>query len=214
MINQEYISTKFNEVVDSHLDGKQILWALYAAYAWWGRHYHTMVHIQSMLEFLENRRWPIQDWKSVVLATFFHDAVYDTLSKDNEEKSVEFMKNAWIDNTKAENLILATKKHVLNPDIPDSAIFLDADLSILGASWELYKMYSWNIRKEYSYVSWDIYIGGRVQVLSSFLQREQIYFVPAVRRELENIARENLENEIKQLKKSAESVRDTKNHMR
>lgn len=201
MINQDYISTKFKEVVDPQLktDRDKILWDLYTAYVWEGRFYHTMVHIQSMLEFLEKRRWSIQDWKSVVLATFFHDAVYDTLRNDNEDKSVEFMQQSWIVNTQAEKLILATKKHVLNSEIPDSAIFLDADLSILGAPQSLYIEYSQNIRKEYSHVPLDNYTQGRIQVLSHFLKRDYIYFDSTVRGALENGARENLSNEIKQL---------------
>jgi predicted metal-dependent HD superfamily phosphohydrolase len=45
------------------------------------RHYHTLMHIEAMLELLP------QPSPALVLAVWFHDAVYDTHSADNEERS-------------------------------------------------------------------------------------------------------------------------------
>ena len=49
------------------------------------RFYHTLEHIRAVLEFVKARTDQLQDRRSVELAVWFHDAVYDTKAQDNEE---------------------------------------------------------------------------------------------------------------------------------
>lgn len=169
------------------------------------RHYHTLKHIQAMLSFLGAHKEHIKNWGSVVMATWYHDATYDTRSKTNEEKSADLaaqdlqelrLPEDVIDSTK--KLILATKRHELDETNPDSAIFLDADLSILARPASVYDAYSENIRKEYGWVPEAEYRIGRKIVLESFLQRERIYFSPFMQNS-DVIARENITRELAKL---------------
>lgn len=99
----------------------------------------------------------IQDLASVQLAAWFHDIVYDTHIRDNEEKSADYavdMLNTLAipanTFTKVKNLIMATKNHQAH-DI-DSQVLLDADLAILAAESVEYQKYAQAIRQEYAWV--------------------------------------------------------------
>ncbi|HEU5145715.1 MAG TPA: hypothetical protein VFT90_03335, partial [Chryseosolibacter sp.] len=52
------------------------------------RHYHTLAHLDDMLSQLIPLRDSFENWSIVVLAVAYHDAIYNPLRSDNEEKSV------------------------------------------------------------------------------------------------------------------------------
>jgi predicted metal-dependent HD superfamily phosphohydrolase len=78
-------------------------------------------------------------------------------------------------------------------------VFLDLDLSILGASEDDYDDYTKLIREEYSCYSAEEYRNGRIKVLKGFLNRERLYFTDYFHKKYEVRARENIEREIKSL---------------
>jgi len=170
------------------------------------RNYHTFEHIENLLSFLNERKQEIRDLDGVKIATWLHDVVYDTKANDNEEKSAQYAQNHLEQlGIPAEiivhvvALIRATVKHEAIENDSDSAIFLDADLAILGSSEENYDKYAAKIRKEYSWVSDEEYKAGRIKVLKSFLNRPKIYFTEEAGKELEQQARANIEREITRL---------------
>ncbi|MCA1633038.1 MAG: hypothetical protein LC802_04780 [Acidobacteria bacterium] len=117
------------------------------------RFYHNLHHIAEMLRLLDSLVGA-QDIEAVSVAAWFHDAVYDTWKSDNEERSADLASQAlgelWARaETVAEvrQLILATKKHEGEGFRPSARLFLDADLSILGAGEEVYLQYSEAIRR-------------------------------------------------------------------
>ena len=79
------------------------------------------------------------------------------------------------------------------------AIFLDLDLSILGAPECEYKKYAKQIRREYGQYPLETYCRGRVDVLKSFLERERMYFSDYFYGKYEERARENIQQEIQSL---------------
>ena len=81
----------------------------------------------------------------------------------------------------------------------DTNIFLDADLAILGQSDENYKLYTKQIRQEYSFFSDADYKKGRVGVLKHFLAMERIYKTEYFFNKFEKQAKLNIENELKRL---------------
>ncbi|MBM3256071.1 MAG: HD domain-containing protein [Candidatus Moranbacteria bacterium] len=170
------------------------------------REYHNFEHIEKMLAFLQAYGQKIKDRIGVKLATYFHDIVYDTKAKDNEEQSAQYAQNYLTRLGISEDvvshvlvLIRATVKHEVIENDTDSAIFLDADLAILGSSEEIYDKYAARIRKEYSWVPDDQYRIGRKKVLQDFLNRPRIYFTEQAGKELEQQARANIEREIARL---------------
>lgn len=176
---------------------------LLAMYSEVKRAYHNLSHIKLMLDFLGSHASDIQRMPQVVLAVFFHDAIYDSQAKDNEERSAalvsELMKPLGLATDHIEtiaSLVQSTKKHQPILEGIDNELFLDADLAILGSHPEIYLVYSDSIREEYSWVPEPDYAAGRKRVLEAFLNRPKIYFTRPVRTELEARARENIAAEI------------------
>ncbi|MBE9082450.1 hypothetical protein IQ278_09980 [Tolypothrix sp. LEGE 11397] len=179
---------------------------LIAGYLAPGRYYHTLEHILHVLITIDNLQDYVQDMYAVQIAAWFHDIVYDTQAKDNEEKSAEYaselLHNLGLTANKIDHitrLIIDTKSHQAAADDFDSQVLLDADLAILAADPVQYQEYAQAIRQEYAWVPQDQYIAGRKQVLEKFLQRDRIYFTPLMFEVAEEIARANITAEIKTL---------------
>jgi predicted metal-dependent HD superfamily phosphohydrolase len=169
------------------------------------RHYHTLTHIEQLYFLLEKNKREIQDWEILVCSIFYHDAIYDVLKSNNEEKSadlaVKHLRLLNFDNQQVEKCykqIIATKKHEKTGD-NDTDLFTDADLAILGSDWNIYEAYVQNIRKEYSIYPDFLYNNGRKKVLQHFLAMENIFKTPLFQADFEDKARENLVIEFKNL---------------
>jgi predicted metal-dependent HD superfamily phosphohydrolase len=171
------------------------------------RKYHNWKHIDDgLLEFKEAKHLA-ENPDAVELAFFYHDAIYDSKAKDNEEKSAELMFHACIDSqlkidfiNHAKSLVMITKQHLAPKDV-DEMLMIDLDLSIFGKPEKIFDEYEKNIRKEYSWVSDENFRKGRSQVLDLFLAREEIYKTDYFRKKYEKKAKENLERSIERLQK-------------
>jgi predicted metal-dependent HD superfamily phosphohydrolase len=166
------------------------------------RHYHSLQHLQECFEKFEMLRTQCAAPSEVLLALWYHDAVYDTQAKDNEETSAALattaMRAAGIVETcvaRVHDLIMATR-HSAEPTTADQAILLDIDLSILGAERERFAEYEQQIRNEYAWVPEELYRSGRTQVLNTFLQRPRIYSSVEFFTRYEVRARHNLQEAI------------------
>ncbi|WP_336127910.1 HD domain-containing protein [Mesoflavibacter sp. CH_XMU1422-2] len=171
------------------------------------RYYHNLEHIHNMLVQLETIKNEIANLPEIKFAIWYHDIIYKSTKKDNEEKSAAFAKNrlksfnfSLNSIKKVEELILSTKKHnvILNQN-QDNAYLLDLDLSILGSNWETYKNYTQQIRKEYKIYPDFMYKSGRKKVLQHFLERDTLYFTKTYKIQFENKARENIKRELETL---------------
>jgi predicted metal-dependent HD superfamily phosphohydrolase len=176
---------------------------LAAAYDAPERYYHTLQHIENLLDRLEAH--PLHDPVVVALAAWFHDAVYDPLRADNEAQSAElaqvFLHQTSLEPARCErvaDLIRRTQDHT-QPQPPDDAdllLFLDADLSILGAPETAYWEYARQIRREYRLVPEEVYRPGRRKVLAKLLAAPVLFHTPALHDELDAAARRNLQAEL------------------
>lgn len=166
------------------------------------RHYHTLQHLENLLQILTPIKAKINDWDTLLFTLFYHDVIYNATKSDNEEKSAELaivrMQTIGIGNSQIEKCkaqILATKKHLPNTD-SDTNYFTDADLSVLGQDWETYSNYYKNVRKEYAIYPKILYNPGRKKVLKHFLVMDRIYKTCHFYEELEQKAKGNLEREL------------------
>ena len=156
---------------------------------------------------LEDIKTEIEDLDSLKFAIWYHDIIYKSTNKDNEEQSANFVEKALksfnFDDSrvkKIRKLILSTKKHeLLSVENNDNAYLLDLDLSILGTDWETYQLYIQSIRKEYKIYPNILYKPGRKKVLKHFLERESLYFTEQFKIKFEKQARSNLIQEIEML---------------
>jgi predicted metal-dependent HD superfamily phosphohydrolase len=169
-------------------------------YAEPGRFYHTLAHIQNMLETVEGLGSFCRDLNAVLLATWLHDVIYESRATDNEERSARYAERlaeelSIPEGPRVASLILKTKTHDAGED-RDAAVLLDADLAILGACEPVYQDYAEKIRREYGWVAETEYRQGRRRVVVGFLHRPKIYrFLD----HLEEPARRNLTQEIARL---------------
>lgn len=85
------------------------------------------------------------------------------------------------------------------PEDPDAALFIDADLSILGKSPPVYNSYSKQIRQEYAVYPDTLYLPGRKKVILHFLEMPRIYKTDFFYEKYEEQARKNLRREWKDL---------------
>ena len=171
------------------------------------RYYHNLKHISSMLEQASENKNQIKNYDELLFAIWFHDIIYKSTSKKNEEKSADFATSALKDISKEKlnidviyKLIISTKSHQISLNKnSDNAFLLDFDLAILGADWNVYQTYIQNIRKEYNIYPDFLYNPARKKVLASFLGRKELYFTDKYQNLFEEKARENLMKEIKLL---------------
>lgn len=169
------------------------------------RHYHTLEHLENLLFQLTPIRTKISSWNTILFTLFYHDVIYNSLKNNNEEKSAELavkrMNQLSIPNKVIENCfsqILATKSHKTSEN-SDTNYFTDADLSILGQSWEVYTQYYKNVRKEYAVYPNIIYNSGRKKALQHFLTMENIFKTEYFYQKFEETARKNIQKEIELL---------------
>jgi len=166
------------------------------------RFHHNLKHILDCLNEFNLVKELTENPKALKNAIWYHDAIYDTHAKDNEEQSAKLAYNFCIEKNQSikfanrvSNLILATKHSVLPKNI-DEKIIVDIDLSILGKSPEEFAEYEKNIRKEYSWVFEQEFKQGRKTILESFLKRPSIYSTEQFQNKYETQAQENLKQSI------------------
>jgi predicted metal-dependent HD superfamily phosphohydrolase len=166
------------------------------------RHYHTLLHIQNLLDQLTAVKDAIQNWDCILFTLYYHDIIYSALKSDNEEQSALLAKKRMQQISVSSEIIelctkqiLATKSHIKSID-SDTNYFTDADLSVLGQSWETYTQYYKSIRKEYSIYPDLMYNPGRKKVLHHFLAMESIFKTSYFYDKFELQAKQNLQMEL------------------
>lgn len=192
--------------------GGALISGLKARYAEPQRHYHTWAHIEALLGHFDDIEKQLHDPTAVRWALYWHDAIYDPQAGDNEDKSADLLREQAPAELAAEQLeradciIRATKSHqvpsgLTTEEASDLALFLDIDLSILGAPQAVFDRYETQIREEYEFVPADIYRQARGGILKGFLARERLYFSEHYYALWETTARENLQRSITRLER-------------
>lgn len=169
------------------------------------RYYHNLNHIDHCLtEFSFVKNLAVNP-DAIEMAIYFHDAVYDTHSKLNEETSADLTRKILLEAganqnliTKVSNLILVTK-HAQQVNDQNSKIIIDVDLSIFGQNRTIFDEYETGIRLEYSWFPEKEFNEKRVTILKSFLNRPKIYSTELFISKYEGLARKNLTYSIEKL---------------
>lgn len=169
------------------------------------RAYHTMDHVAACLGHFDTIRHSLDAPRSVELALWFHDAIYNPRSATNEADSARLAvrqlgtlgEDAFVVDS-ARRLIEITR-HPSEPQTSDEGYLLDIDLAILGANAIDYDLYEKNIRKEYKWVPRFIYRRERSKVLRMFLDQERIYRTGHFHVLFEKQAKNNIERALMSL---------------
>jgi predicted metal-dependent HD superfamily phosphohydrolase len=209
--NQGWLRTKWQALITSvnanHASSDAVWDELIRHYSESHRPYHNLSHIMFLLRQVDTYRPHIKRPETVEFAIWFHDVIYDTRLKDNEQRSAEWARRAMVAMLVDERhippvmeCVAATEKHeVPSAQIADLPLFLDMDMAILGAKKPVYEQYSSLIRAEYSWVPIEEYRVARGKFLQAFLDRPALYFTTVMASHFEYQARQNLQAELSEL---------------
>jgi predicted metal-dependent HD superfamily phosphohydrolase len=168
-----------------------------------GRHYHNLEHVRRLLILCDEMG--IEDTE-ITLAVFYHDIIYNPGSRHNEEKSVDFARRSLERigisedrTTTIFGMIMATRDHLSGEHDPATHLFLDLDMSILGAERQNYEQYVGGVRAEYSRVPDVVFRRNRRRFLEKLLKTEHIFRTRIFRNRFEERARENVAWEFEKL---------------
>lgn len=168
------------------------------------RRYHTVRHVTWVVRHVQELAVEerVEDLDAIVVAAFFHDAVYDATAADNEAQSAALARRVLLElgwpAARAEavaQLVRATADHAPSDDV-DVNVLVDADLAVLGSDPTAYQAYVTGVRTEYRHVDDAAWRIGRGAVLRNMLERAPLYATPTGRRRWEARARANVAAEL------------------
>ena len=184
-----------------------------ARYAEPHRRYHDARHLAELLAALRSLSPGTPLPAAVVLAAYWHDAVYDPRRDDNEVRSAELAAEALVGLGRphalvdeVRRLVLLTAAHDPAPQDADGALLCDADLAVLAADGARYAAYAADVRAEYAHVPDDAFRTGRSAVLRTLLERPALYATAPARARWEAAARANVEAELSRLATGADAA--------
>lgn len=172
----------------------------------WGedhRKYHSRTHLLAVLEALDVLTDPALPARSVTLAAWFHDAVYEGIAGQDEEESARLAEDrlaiAGLPESVVDEvarLVRLTSEHSPAPDDHAGALLCDADLSILGAEPAAYARYLKAVREDYAHVSDPDFAAGRAAVVRQLLALDPLFHSERAKSLWLDAARRNLEAEL------------------
>lgn len=177
------------------------------------RHYHDTAHLYDVLLSLDTLLQVGERVDAPVLvAAWFHDAVYEGRPQQDEEDSARLAETALLqvgarDEVigEAARLVRVTIDHDVAGGAGEAAdhagaVLVDADLSILAAPAKRYDAYTQAVRREYAHVPDEAFRQGRGDVLARFLSRDRLFHTRAGRQRWEDAARANINAELRRLR--------------
>ncbi|MCM2427787.1 HD domain-containing protein [Streptomyces sp. RKAG337] len=170
------------------------------------RWYHTTDHLVAVLDHIAELAAYADDPDSVLLAAWFHDAVYRPDRSENEERSARLAERALAKAgvgaariAEVVRLVLLTTSHDPAPDDRNGEVLCDADLAVLAGEPAAYAAYAAAVRQEYGFVPDDDFRSGRAAVLRQLLDLPRLFRTPVGHERWEHIARRNLGTELELL---------------
>lgn len=182
------------------------------------RAYHHSGHLSQMLADLDRLYTACKQGATplaLVLAAWFHDAVYEGAPGEDERRSeqlaaasLEPLVTAGLLSEEELQLVRFLVRTTATHELPESTelpagynpadieFFLDADMAILAAEPARYRRYLRGVRSEYSHFDDEAFRTGRTTFLHSVLERERIFLSERARELWEEPARVNLRAEL------------------
>jgi predicted metal-dependent HD superfamily phosphohydrolase len=176
------------------------------------RRYHTVDHLVAVLDRVDELAPHAQgldtavDIDAVLLAAWFHDAVYRPDRSENEERSAHLAELALSEvgvppdrTAETARLVRLTVSHDPASGDANGELLCDADLAVLAGTPSEYARYAAAVREEFAFVTDDRYREGRADVLRQLLGMPRLFRTAYAWEQWEVIARRNLETEIELL---------------
>jgi predicted metal-dependent HD superfamily phosphohydrolase len=179
---------------------------LVEAYAEPHRGYHDTRHLAEVLDRLDlllgRPGTEGVDRDAVVLAAWFHDAVYDGRPDDVERSAglaeatltAPGVPPALV--AEVARLVRLTIDHRPADDDLAGQVLCDADLAILAAGRDRYEEYVRGVRQEYAHLDDETFRSGRAEILTALLDKPYLFHTATARESWEQAARANVEREV------------------
>ena len=167
------------------------------------RAYHDVEHLDEVLARLDELGCDAPD---VLLAAWFHDAVYEGRPGLDEAASADLaaaelsalgVPHPIVDRVVA--LVRVTATHDPAQRDGGAAALCDADLAVLAADEDRYARYAADVRREYAHVDDEAFTTGRAAVLRRLLERPALFRTVHGAEQWEARARVNLRRELVRL---------------
>jgi predicted metal-dependent HD superfamily phosphohydrolase len=161
--------------------GLQIYQLLIDAYNEEQRVYHTQYHIEDCLTLFDEIKSQLEYADSVELAIWFHDAVYQINSRENEELSADLFMNM------SDSILRPATRHQVYQHIiatlhngsemleHDSRYMVDIDLSSFGLPWDRFIQNSHEVRQEMSHIPDEEFYPKQCAFQQSLLKHGRFY---------------------------------------
>ena len=172
----------------------------------WGeehRRYHGRTHLLAVLEALDLLTEPDRPPRAVVLAAWFHDAVYRGIAGQDEEESARLaedrLRHAGLPADEVDEvarLVRLTADHLPAPGDDAGALLCDADLSVLGGEPAAYARYLAAVRQDFAHIGDADFAAGRAAVVRGLLQHDKLFATSRARELWLEAARRNLRGEL------------------
>jgi predicted metal-dependent HD superfamily phosphohydrolase len=179
---------------------------LLSRYADPSRHYHDLDHLRAVLDTIDTLRDEASDARLVLLAAWYHDAVYDVHRDDNESRSAALAETSLSgaglpepDVAEVARLVRLTATHDPADGDANGAVLCDADLVVLAGDTEEYAAYLGAVRAEYAQFGEAEFTAGRTGVVEELLRLPALYRTVHGFAIWEERARSNLRTELAQL---------------
>jgi predicted metal-dependent HD superfamily phosphohydrolase len=167
------------------------------------RGYHDLLHLAEVLARVDELLPDGTEREAVLLAAWFHDAVYDG-GPDDEERSALLALDVLGDTElgrEVARLVRVTADHRPADDDLAGQVLCDADLAVLAADDARYAAYTDGVRREYAHVPDADFTAGRAAVLRDLLAKPTLFHTAPARERWERRARDNVAAEITRLER-------------
>ena len=172
----------------------------------WGeehRKYHGRTHLLAVLEALDLLAEPARPDRTVLLAAWFHDAIYRGIAGEDEEESARLAEQRLAhDGLPADKvdevarLVRMTADHRPDPDDGAAALLSDADLSVLAGEPAAYARYLAAVREDFAHIGDADFAAGRAAVVRRLLELDPLFHTARGRELWQDAARRNLQGEL------------------
>jgi predicted metal-dependent HD superfamily phosphohydrolase len=172
----------------------------------WGeehRKYHGRTHLLAVLEALDRLTAPARPPRTVLLAAWFHDAVYLGIAGEDEEESARLAEErldlAGLPADEVDEvarLVRMTADHRPDPDDEPAALLSDADLSVLAGDPGAYARYLAAVREDFAHIGDADFAAGRAAVVRQLLELDPLFHTARGRELWQDTARRNLQGEL------------------
>lgn len=143
------------------------------------RVYHNTNHLIQIILDIEKSIWfkelNVYEKQALLLASFFHDSIYDSKRKDNEDQSIKYFIASFKEKEKDPKMLntvcelIETTKHRKRPINKLQKIFWDADNAKFKKGYNELLKYEKEIQKENSFLTKTEYKEKRIKFLEENL---------------------------------------------